>query len=80
MISVYRSKDGSLKTLADQILNITTPNKTTVVCGDVNVCLRTSKQNLLSNQLRSDGFVQLVKEATHIRGGMIDHVYFKQGD
>ena len=66
--------------LADQIINITTSNKTTVVCGDVNVCLRKCKQNLLSNQLKSYGFSQLVEEATHFRGGIIDHVYYKEGD
>ena len=78
VISVYRSKDGNLKVLANHILNMSTPNKATVVCGDVNVCFRKNKENMLSNNLTSCGYSQLVKEATHIRGGMIDHVYYKQ--
>ena len=78
VISVYRSKDGNLKLLANHILNMTTPNKATVVCGDVNVCLRKNKENMLNSNLTSCGYSQLVKEATHIRGGMIDHVYYKQ--
>ena len=73
VISVYRSKDGGLKTLTDQIINKTT-------CGDVNVCLRTNKQNLLTKVLKTVGYSQLVKESTHIRGGVIDHAYFKQGE
>ena len=57
---------------------MTTPNKTTIVCGDVNVCLRTSKNNVLTKLLNTVGYSQHVEEATHIRGGLIDHAYVKQ--
>ena len=40
--------------------------------------MRTSKTNLLVEGLESDGFAQLVEEPTHIKGGIIDHVYFKE--
>ena len=42
--------------------------------------MRTNRQNLLSGRLESSGFSQLVQEATHIQGGIIDHVYLKQGE
>ena len=61
------------------ILSLTLPDRTTIVCGDFNVCLRTNQQNLLSESLKSNGFVYQVKEATHYQGGIIYHVYVKQG-
>ena len=80
VISIYRSKNGNLRVLTDIILRMTSPRKTTIVCGDFNVCLRTNRHNPLSESLKSDGFVQHVREATHYQGGIIDHVYVKQGE
>ena len=79
VISVYKSKDGSLLTLAELIVNMVDPDKTTLICGDFNICLRTNRRNLLREQLEILGFSQQVKEATHLQGGLIDHVYYKKG-
>ena len=79
VVSVYRSRDGSLKVLADHILSIVDSSKTTVICGDFNVCTATSNNNHLTKTLKLHGFLQLVNEATHIKGGHIDHVYVRQG-
>ena len=79
VVSVYRSQDGSLQKLTDHILNVVDNRKTTIVCGDFNVCIKTSRNNGLSKTLKLHGFLQYVKEATHIKGGHIDHVYLKQG-
>ena len=80
VISVYRSQEGSLQKLTDNLLSIVDNSKTTLICGDFNVCLKTSRNNCLSKTLKLNGFLQHVKEATHIKGGHIDHVYLKQGD
>merc|ERR1712082_127105 len=80
VISIYQSKNGNQQVLTDMILSLTSPDKTTIVCGDFNICLRTNRHNFLSKCLKSKGYVQHVQEATHYQGGMIDHVYVKQGE
>ena len=42
---------------------------------DRNVCLKKEARNKLTVELESMGFAQLNKEATHIGGGHIDHMY-----
>ena len=49
------------------------------MCGDVNICFKFDRNNNLIKNLEDNGFDQYVKEATHIQGGLIDHVYVKQG-
>ena len=46
----------------------------------MNICTLSSPNNNLTRHLRSKGFVQLVKKATHIEGGLIDHVYIQNHD
>ena len=47
----------------------------TIITGDINVCLNKEPRNLLTTVLNDLGFNQLVKDATHVRGGKIDHAY-----
>jgi exonuclease III len=75
VISVYRSNGAKLKELSDQLLRIFDPFKTTLVCGDLNICYIADRNNKLIKTLEDHGFEQFVKEATHIQGGLIDHAY-----
>ena len=52
-------------------------DKTTLISGDFNVCAIKEEKNSISEMLQKLGFKQLMKEATHIQGGLIDHVYWK---
>ena len=79
IINVYRSKDGNLNTLSELLVTLIAPEKTTVVCGDVNICFKSDRNNNLIKTLEENGFKQFVKEATHIQGGLIDHAYVKKG-
>ena len=45
--------------------------------GDLNVCLRKNPRNELTKKLKEVGFSQLVDRATHVEGGQIDHVYWR---
>ena len=47
----------------------------TIVCGDLNVCLRKEPKNAFSQGMEGMGLKQIVKEATHVMGGQIDHIY-----
>jgi exonuclease III len=73
VISVYRSNEAKIKEFSDQLLF--DPLKTTVLCGDFNICFKAERHNKLIKTLEDHGFEQFVKEATHIRGGLIDHAY-----
>ena len=75
VIVVYRSQGQNLEEIADKVDVWRNPAKLTVVCGDMNVCLKKEARNKLTVELESMGFAQLNKEATHIGGGYIDHMY-----
>ena len=72
ILSVYRSK--SCKDAHNEIVSIIDPSKTTLICGDFNVCFIEKQDHPLIKSLLSLGFEQKVKAATHIEGGLIDQV------
>ena len=75
VIIVYRSQGQNLEEIADKVDVWRDPAKVTVVCGDMNVCLKKEARNKLTVELESMGFAQLNEEATHVAGGHIDHMY-----
>ena len=75
VIAVYRSQGQNLEEVADKVDIWRDPAKLTVVCGDINVCLKKEARNKLTVELENMGFAQLNEEATHIGGGHIDHMY-----
>ena len=79
IISVYRSSQGDLEKLTTHLLNLIVPDKVNVICGDVNICFKSDRSNILIKSLEENGFKQFVKEATHIKGGLIDHAYIRSG-
>ena len=80
IISLYRSKEGNLNQLIDYLRLLIDAKKITIIGGDFNICLANNMANKVSTFLSNLGFKQLVKEATHIKGGHIDHVYIKGCD
>ena len=76
---VYRGASCSPKTVVDSIWPFFNPRKSILVCGDINVCFNKHQSNGLVKFFMSQGFEQLVSRATHIDGGLIDHVYFRNG-
>ena len=62
---------------ADAILARIKDNKPTLITGDFNVCTVKQPTNSITKKLLDLGFSQLVTKATHIRGGHIDHVYWR---
>ena len=50
-------------------------SKLTLICGDLNLCYIDDRSNEVTRLLENEGFSQLVHEATHFKGGHIDHVY-----
>ena len=62
-----------------QLTDLIAKEKTTIIGGDFNVCGLKYPSNLITEELRKLEFEQIVKEATHIDGGLLDHLYIKQG-
>ena len=50
--------------------------KPTLVTGDFNVCFNLNRNNSITNNLEKLGFKQLIRKATQIMGGLIDHAYW----
>ena len=78
VISVYRSKEGQIDELLNDITDIISWEKRTLICGDFNICYNEDRSNKLIETLENHGFNQLVQEATFIKGSLIDHVYLRE--
>ena len=76
-INVYRSRNGHSVELLNHLLQMLTKNKPTLITGDFNMCYITNRNNRMSQGLEKSSFSQLVQDATQIRGGLIDHAYWK---
>ena len=77
VINVYRSQDTSLVEAADLLTEVINIDKSTLIIGDFNVCVKRNKHNVITQRLTNFGFHQLSTEATQIEGQIIDHVYWK---
>ena len=75
VIAVYRSNQGNTGELLEHLIELITPEANTVICGDFNICYFATRNNRITKYLETNGFKQLVKEATHIQGRLLDHFY-----
>ena len=75
IINVYRSQGANNQEIVDFLEQLIDTDKPTIIAGDFNLCHIDHKENLIVKYLENHGFSQLVKEATHLQGGHIDHVY-----
>ena len=76
-INVYRSKNGHSVELLNYLLLMLTEDRPTLITGDFNMCYMIHRNNRMTQGLEKSSFSQLVEEATQIRGGLIDHAYWK---
>ena len=77
IINTYRSANGHSLELLNNLTNITSEERTSLITGDFNICYQINQSNRLIQGLDQRGFSQLVNEATHIQGRHIDHVYWR---
>ena len=78
-ITVYRSAQGNktelvhvLKRMIDE-----SQDQPILVSGDLNICTMAEPNNPVTKALRDLGLELLVDVATHIRGGHLDHLYWR---
>ena len=77
VISIYKSHEESFKFTLDHLKATIHPEKTTIIVGDFNFCYLTTT-NIVTEHLEKYKFIQLVKEATHIEGSLLDQAYIRQ--
>jgi hypothetical protein len=76
LLSVYKFAEVSrIDEFTEQILEYVDLSRPVILIGDINIDLLKQPQNKFSKQLKDLRFVQLVNEATHISGGLLDHLY-----
>ena len=80
IIGIYRSQDGNVQDLIKELKDLIDSRKTTVIGGDMNICVLRKPNNYVTSSLKEMGFQQIVSKATHIDGGIIDHIYIAQGE
>ena len=78
-LTVYRSEQGNCTELLQYIKNMINEDTASIISGDFNICYHDNRNNKITKFLETNGFSQLVTEATHIKGRHIDHLYFKPG-
>ena len=80
IIAVYRSDQGNLDHIIQHLKNLIEHGKNTVVTGDLNISYNANRNNIVTKYLENEGFIQYMKEATHIKGRHIDHFYLRHSD
>ena len=80
VINIYRSSNGHSVELLNHIITMLPDKRAILITGDFNICYQDNRMNRLINGLEGNGFRQLVKEATHIRGRHIDHAYWRNSN
>ena len=75
VIHIYRSQQQQLGEIVEKVREWKREGKVTIVCGDLNVCLKRDPMNAFSKGMEDLGLNQIGKEATHVLGGQIDHLY-----
>ena len=81
VIGIYRSQGGNDREMIEKLKKIIDKEKTTIIGGDMNICVRAHPGNYLTKTLTEFGFQQVVTESTHMDGGIIDHIYvYIKGD
>ena len=72
LLSIYKFADFSrIDEFTEQVLKYVDLSRPVILIGDINIDLLKQPNNKFSKQLKDLGFIQLVKEATHISGGLL---------
>ena len=74
IINVYRSEKAGSKFL-EELESLISFDRTLIICGDFNYCYRDQQNHPVKELLKDLNFNQVVQEATHREGRILDHVY-----
>ena len=75
IFAVYKSQSYSWRELVRRMEDLMDSSKSTYVAGDFNI--DNSIDDSLATQMSALGFRSMVNAATHVKGGHLDHSYFR---
>merc|ERR1712168_379616 len=78
VINVYCSKGAAKQQLLKDLLSLVQGASDVIVVGDFNENFLQNPKPKFIEDMMSRGLSQLVETATHIEGGLLDHVYVKE--
>ena len=75
IITIYRSDKGNSVELLNCIKSLITKERPTAICGDLNICYNSNRNNRITKYLETTSYTQVVQHPTHVKGRLIDHFY-----
>ena len=75
IVVIYRSQNGNLNKLKQNLEAVTRKDKPELILGDFNFDFPISPSNPTKLYLQDQGYTQLIHEPTHIEGNILDHAY-----
>ena len=77
IVVLYRSQDENQNDLIKNLKSLTTRDKPQLIIGDFNFCYQDDSLNVTLKYLKDNDFNQLIKEATHIEGNLLDQAHLR---
>ena len=77
IVVLYRSQNGNQKDLIKNLESMKTRDKPQLIIGDFNFCFQESSLNSTLKYLKDNDFSQLIEEATHIEGNLLDQAHVR---
>ena len=68
VIGIYKSKEGNMIDLKSMLEDLINEEKTTIIGGDLNICVLKQPTNYITKGLKENGFNQIVTKATSYKG------------
>ena len=78
VVNVYRSSDANQSSFFKDLGTLARGSKPCFICGDFNIDILKNPKDWLLENISSCGFKQIVEDATHELGGLLDHIYIKR--
>ena len=77
IIVLYRSQQGNMEDMNDQLKQLQTEGKPQLIIGDFNFCYMDKTFKSTRYFLEEENFVQFIIEPTHIEGSLLDQAYLR---
>ena len=77
IVVLYRSQNGNHKDLIKNLKALRNREKPQLIIGDFNFCFQEGSLNPTLKYLQENEFIQLIQEATHIEGNILDQVHIR---
>ena len=75
ILTIYRSRNGNLANLNDEIGTMMQPDKPLLLIGDFNYCQAELSTNPTKKFLTQNNFMNLIDKPTHIAGNVLDQAH-----